>query len=147
MLMAWCFSTRASVATVLTTHPCVARCLGIKDQSVPKNSWDHSPELPTRFSTYTRLKPKLISASLNLNLHDPGIAQIFLFKLTSAKYQPFCLCLNMLTLDLPTYTCQQPTILKKFYPIFILNHNVNHCWPRRLTIWLILSQAGYFTWL
>ena len=25
--MAWCFSTRASVATVLTTHPCVSWCL------------------------------------------------------------------------------------------------------------------------
>ena len=23
--MAWCFSTRASVATVLTTHPCVSQ--------------------------------------------------------------------------------------------------------------------------
>ena len=30
MLMAWCFSTRASVATVPTTHPCVSRCLGAK---------------------------------------------------------------------------------------------------------------------
>ena len=28
MLMTWCFGTRASVATVLTTHPCVSRCLG-----------------------------------------------------------------------------------------------------------------------
>ena len=31
--MAWCFSTRASVATVLTTHPCVSRCLRV-------NIWD-----------------------------------------------------------------------------------------------------------
>ena len=28
--MAWCFSTRASVATVLTMHPCVSRCLRVK---------------------------------------------------------------------------------------------------------------------
>ena len=27
--MAWCFSIRASVATVLTTHPCVSRCLRV----------------------------------------------------------------------------------------------------------------------
>ena len=27
ILMPWCFSTMASVATVLTTHPCVSRCL------------------------------------------------------------------------------------------------------------------------
>ena len=27
--MAWCFSTRASVATVLTTHTCVSRCLRV----------------------------------------------------------------------------------------------------------------------
>ena len=29
--MAWCFSTRASVATVLTTHPCVSWCLRVKN--------------------------------------------------------------------------------------------------------------------
>ena len=29
ILMAWCFSTRASEATVLTTHPCVSRCLRV----------------------------------------------------------------------------------------------------------------------
>ena len=29
MLMAWCFSTRALVGTVLTTHPCVSRCLRV----------------------------------------------------------------------------------------------------------------------
>ena len=28
--MAWCFSTRASVAMVLTMHPCVSRCLRVK---------------------------------------------------------------------------------------------------------------------
>ena len=28
--MTWCFSTRASVATVLTMHPCVSRCLTVK---------------------------------------------------------------------------------------------------------------------
>ena len=27
LLMAWCFSTRASVATVLDMHPCVSSCL------------------------------------------------------------------------------------------------------------------------
>ena len=27
ILMAWCVSSRASVATVLTTHPCVSQCL------------------------------------------------------------------------------------------------------------------------
>ena len=32
--MAWCFSTRASVATVLTTHPCVSRCLRVNHSSV-----------------------------------------------------------------------------------------------------------------
>ena len=32
ILMAWCFSTRASVAIVLTTHPCVSRRLRVKTQ-------------------------------------------------------------------------------------------------------------------
>ena len=31
--MVWCFSTRASVATVLSTHPCVSSCLGVYWQS------------------------------------------------------------------------------------------------------------------
>ena len=31
--MVWCFSTRASVATVLTTHPWVSRCLRVNDTS------------------------------------------------------------------------------------------------------------------
>ena len=29
ILMAWCFSTRASVATVLIIHPCISRCLRV----------------------------------------------------------------------------------------------------------------------
>ena len=32
--MAWCFSTRASVATVLTTHPCVSRCLRVNVHAI-----------------------------------------------------------------------------------------------------------------
>ena len=31
--MAWCFSTRASVSTVLTTHPCISRCLRVNGNS------------------------------------------------------------------------------------------------------------------
>ena len=31
--MAWCFSTRASVATVVTTRPCVSRCLKVTSLS------------------------------------------------------------------------------------------------------------------
>ena len=31
VLMSWCFSTRASVATVLSTHPCVSSCLWVND--------------------------------------------------------------------------------------------------------------------
>ena len=45
--MAWCFSTRASVATVLTTHPCVSRCLRVnfnprmgKYNYIHSNVWD-----------------------------------------------------------------------------------------------------------
>ena len=35
ILMAWCFSTRASVATVLTMHPCVSRYLRVKQLTWP----------------------------------------------------------------------------------------------------------------
>ena len=30
LVMAWCFSTRASIATVLSANPCVSRCLRVK---------------------------------------------------------------------------------------------------------------------
>ena len=33
ILMAWCFSTRASVATVLNKHPCVSRCVRVNGTS------------------------------------------------------------------------------------------------------------------
>ena len=33
MLMTGCFSTRASVATVLSTHPCVSSCLWVNQRS------------------------------------------------------------------------------------------------------------------
>ena len=32
--MAWCFSTRTSVTTVLTMHPCVSRCLRVNRQEI-----------------------------------------------------------------------------------------------------------------
>ena len=34
--MVWCFSTRASVATVLTTHPCISRCLRVNDNGAKR---------------------------------------------------------------------------------------------------------------
>ena len=42
MLLAWCFSTRASVATVLTMHPCVSRCLRVKDKFIYWWPEDHT---------------------------------------------------------------------------------------------------------
>ena len=30
LLMPWCFSTRTSLATVLSTHPCVSSCYGLR---------------------------------------------------------------------------------------------------------------------
>ena len=44
--MAWCFSTRASVATVLTTHPCVSRCLRVKHNQLA--SWGQTSEIWTK---------------------------------------------------------------------------------------------------
>ena len=32
ILMAWCFSTRASVATVLSMHSCISKCLSVNTQ-------------------------------------------------------------------------------------------------------------------
>ena len=40
MLMAWCFSTKASVATVLTMHPCISRCLRVNSEHKQAQSAD-----------------------------------------------------------------------------------------------------------
>ena len=47
ILMAWCFSTRASVVTMLSTHPCISSCLWVKLFQVPRHSiyHKHSPHL------------------------------------------------------------------------------------------------------
>ena len=42
VLMAWCFNTRASVATVLSTHPCVSSCLCFKWYYVAKFAPNHN---------------------------------------------------------------------------------------------------------
>ena len=39
ILMTWCCSTRASVATVLTTHPCVSWCLRVNSLAPGKFVW------------------------------------------------------------------------------------------------------------
>ena len=38
--MAWCFSTRTSVATVLTTHPCISRCLRVNSLVPGRFEWN-----------------------------------------------------------------------------------------------------------
>ena len=45
ILMAWCFSTRASVATLLTMHTCVSRCLGVNMSNSRYNWLTHVPKL------------------------------------------------------------------------------------------------------
>ena len=56
VLMAWCFSTRASVTTSLNTHPCVSNCLGVKrDKFLTKYSWWPSYNFPWRIEKYSWL--------------------------------------------------------------------------------------------
>ena len=54
--MAWCFSTRASVATVLTTHPCVSQCLRVKHhihiQKLPMYTCNYNCLIWTGFKWY-----------------------------------------------------------------------------------------------
>ena len=57
MLMAWCFSTRASVATVLTTHPCVSRCLGV-------NTLKRSQMAATLQRTLSSVKSEIVRKSV-----------------------------------------------------------------------------------
>ena len=38
--MAWCFSTRTSVVTMLTKHPCVSRCLSVNPSLARQNGFN-----------------------------------------------------------------------------------------------------------
>ena len=38
LLMAWCFGNKAPVATVLSMHPCISSCLGVKLHQVVKDT-------------------------------------------------------------------------------------------------------------
>ena len=63
MLMAWCFSTRTSVATVLTTHPCVFRCLGVNSLWAGDTIW-----LNTSWSPLVQV---MAVDQITTNLHMP----------------------------------------------------------------------------
>ena len=87
MLMAWCFSTRASVATVLTMHPCVSQCLGVnhflcKLRWVPQNPSNDKSTLVQIMASYNKPLPESMlivdpdlyhhMASLGHNESNPG---------------------------------------------------------------------------
>ena len=78
ILMAWCFSTRASVATVLTTHPCVSRCLRVnrtanEGYSGPNNITDNTSLPPFIWSIIASLSPLNIAIGTEQLLCIPMI--------------------------------------------------------------------------
>ena len=56
--MTWCFSTRASVATVLITHPCVSNCLWVKHVPI----LIHIKDSGTKFMLYIQIPYKPFGA-------------------------------------------------------------------------------------
>ena len=75
--MAWCFSTRASVATVLTTHPCVSRCLRVKGPPRPYWPW-HMDLCP--YQIMKRIVTRFKSWLLNWWWNEPVLS---VFQVTS----------------------------------------------------------------
>ena len=63
LLMAWCFSTRSSVATVLITHPCISSCSWI-------NRW-HIRLPDTSTSHLQTLEPSMITSMIILGHQMP----------------------------------------------------------------------------
>ena len=81
--MAWCFSTRASVAMVLTMHPCVSQCLRVK---------------LTKDAPYLTLTDKLqgvywVDLGENLWCYNGIIKQIMIKVNWSNSQIPQCTCL------------------------------------------------------
>ena len=63
--MAWCFSTRASVTTVLSAHPCVSSCLWVKSLWWGYAIW-HQRSWSSFFQSWWRHQMETFSALLAL---------------------------------------------------------------------------------
>ena len=118
--MAWCFSTRASVATVLTTHPCISRCLThwgrvmhMCISKLPTIGSDNGLSPGRHQAIIWTNAVILLIGSLWTNFSEILIKiPIFSFKKmrlkeSSVKWRPSCLGLNVLThWGLVTHKCQ-----------------------------------------
>ena len=105
--MAWCFSTGASVATVVITHPCISSCLWVNSLR-PSDAYICVSNLTIIGSVNGLLPGKhqaiiwtiagiLLTGPLGSNF-SIFIQEIYL-KMLTAKWQPFCVGLIMLTGD------------------------------------------------
>ena len=66
ILMTWYFSTRASLATVLRTHPCVSSCLWVKHLDPDEC-----------FSQWPRMKQNVLTTSEELSTHRQILSCFF----------------------------------------------------------------------
>ena len=117
ILMAWCFSTRASVTTVLSIHLHLSSCLWVVslrpgDTYMPL--WTQSPLVRAMakhlFCNKLLIKPMLTYSELEPHsrthlrseiqfkiLYNDFYSRKLYLKILSAKCQPFCFCLHLLT--------------------------------------------------
>ena len=102
--MAWCFSTRASVTTVLTTHPCVSQCLRVNTLR-PRQNGRHFAD--DTFKCF--FLDENISVSINISLkfvpkgsinNDPALFQIMAWRQPGDK--PLS---EPMMVRLPTHLC------------------------------------------
>ena len=77
--MAWCFRTRASVATLLTTQPCVSRCLRVNTLT-PGQNGHHFADLVFKYifldetSEFEIKFHRILLLGVKLKINDSGNA-------------------------------------------------------------------------
>ena len=126
ILIAWCFSTRASIATVLTMHPCVFRCLihwgwvtHICVGIITNIGSDNGLSPGRRQAIIWTNAGILLIEPLGTNFSEILIRiQAFSFKkmhlkMSSAKWRPFCLGLNVLSVKRSSRTCKPGSNIKE----------------------------------
>ena len=75
VLMAWCFSTRPSIATALCTHPCVSSCLWVK--FILKCKAGRMTIL--KFTIYVRISVRQMPEHPGLNAARPSVGNFSKF--------------------------------------------------------------------
>ena len=101
ILMAWCFITRASVATVLTTHPGISRCLRVK---ALWTIWKKKCDFHVYFLAHLYIAENINSLNLvRCRGNSKSVIYIFILLISRVLFVKFALMWHRMSLMMSQY--------------------------------------------